>query len=148
MTAAGAVTLYITNDYLHASQEQNLELKRSNPPLDAAMNWLAQFFAVDHNAGRDPPPQDIADPLGVAFNGGPARVGTFLHYMLFGFERVGEASGFTHFGTHNWFEEGAKYLTQTQNEDGSWEGSDGKVVDTAYALLFLSRQPIARSRFR
>ena len=37
---------------------------------------------------------------------------TWLHYMLFGYERVGEASGLTRFGRRKWFDEGAGYLVR------------------------------------
>lgn len=150
MTAAGAATLYITNDYLHANKEQNLGEKHSNEPLDAAIKWLGNNFAADRNAGRDPAPAENGDVLSGAFNTAVPHVGTYVHYMLYGFERVGEASGYTHFGSRNWFEDGAKYLAATQEEDGSWEGSDGKTVDTAYALLFLSRgrSPVALQKLQ
>ncbi|HEY1629125.1 MAG TPA: prenyltransferase/squalene oxidase repeat-containing protein, partial [Tepidisphaeraceae bacterium] len=122
MTAAAAATLYITNDYLTSRESADLNRLVINKPLDDAMKWLGENFAVDVNAGRD---TELGQPHAVdngvlnAF-GQLGRVGGFyVNYMLFGFERVGEASGLTRFGTHKWFDEGADYLIRTQAVDGS-----------------------------
>jgi hypothetical protein len=149
MTAAGTATLFITNDYLHARDAYNLYRLPTNPALDRAIAWLGQHFAVDYNPGRDPPPNRQGDLLS-AFADPPQHIGGFnLPYMMFGYERVGEASGLTRFGSHRWFDEGADFLLRTQLSDGSWtpEGSisGSPQVETAYALLFLSRglSPVA-----
>lgn len=151
MTAAGAATLYITNDYLHASDSHDLMIPTTNKELDRAISWLGENFAVDYNAGRDTdlkPRNDIDDMLqGLGVR--KRDNGSFVHYMLFGYERVGEASGLTRFGKHRWFEEGARFLLETQAYDGSWNAQDplevGPICNTAYALLFLSRgrSPVA-----
>lgn len=155
MTAAGAATLYITNDYLHADKARDLNVPYTNKALDRAVEWLGKNFAVDLNAGRD---SDIAgqDNGGAAEDDGAMfpglfrkrEEGTFVHYMLFGYERVGEASGLTRFGKHRWFDEGAEHLIATQAYDGSWRGTIGPICDTAYSLLFLSRgrSPVAMQK--
>lgn len=139
MTAAAAATLFITQDYLHSEQALDLTKIWINKPLDDAIKWLGNNFAVDQNAGYDriDPRQADEDVLNLIGNIG--RRGTWVHYMLFGYERVGEASGLTRLGTHKWFDEGAAYLVRTQQPDGSWTGVDGSEVSTAYSLLFLSR---------
>jgi hypothetical protein len=162
MTAAGAATMYITYDYLHSREEMSLPtLHATTPPhraaLDKAMQWLGQHFAVDYNAGYDNPEQlgitnrdDLTNIMGPRPT--VRMIGSWVHYMLFGYERVGEATGLTRFGTHRWFEEGAEFLMEVQNPDGSWNGSSWngiveqeRVVGSAYALLFLSRgrSPVA-----
>lgn len=148
MTAAGTATLYITNDYLHANEAQDLSVPVINKPLDRAVAWLSRNFAVDVNAGRDTEikPKDKSDDILDRIMGRNQRDGgTFVHYMLFGYERVGEASGLTRFGTHRWFDEGAEFLIEKQAYEGSWTGSLGPICDTSYALLFLSRgrSPVA-----
>ncbi|HEX3358901.1 MAG TPA: DUF4159 domain-containing protein [Tepidisphaeraceae bacterium] len=150
MTAAGAATLYITNDYLHSQQEMDLRHVNSNPSLERAIKWLGNNFSIDYNNGKDQPPQAAQgnDLLNNIFGGGraPVRIiGTWIHYMLFGYERVGEASGLTRFGTHKWFDECADFLIQTQNPDGSWTSDPDEYVGSAYCLLFLSRgrSPVA-----
>jgi hypothetical protein len=140
MTAAGVATLYITHDYLH-THDTELDKTPTNRPLDRGIQWLSDHFAVDHNVGIDPEPGDDAD-TGPPRRFWPARhvgTGTYINYMLFGFERVGEATGLTRFGTHEWFDEGADYLCSQQETDGSWVNTAGAQTDTAYSLLFLSR---------
>jgi hypothetical protein len=156
MTAAGAATLYITNDYLHSADARDLSKTVENKALTASLAWLGENFAVQFNAGR----QAYNDLRGFRRNRGGGGIGArpgdqevrdlmgnivesedWIHYMLFGYERVGEASGYTRFGTHKWYDEGAAYLIATQDYDGSWDGdpSVGTACNTAYALLFLSR---------
>lgn len=140
MTAAGAATLFITNDFLHTGESEDLLKPQENAPLEAAVKWLGENFSVDQNAGKD---FDIGRgrPAGFRDRGGRLRAatGNYIHYMLFGFERVGELSGLTQFGGHRWFDEGSGYLIDTQSDDGSWTGTISSECDTAYALLFLSR---------
>lgn len=165
MTAAAVATLFITNDYLHAREYQDLTREVKNVPLEAGLKWLAENFAPDDNtnhgqsgmarrggnrggavrgvprgvqrgAGRGPMPgevpandnsrdRDSSDP--------------WLHYTLFAYERVGEASGLTRFGDRVWYDEGAGHLINTQRYDGSWVGRNEPEIATAYALLFLAR---------
>ena len=204
MTAAGAATLSITDEYLNAADALNLNRPRRNQPLDRAIAWLAVNFAVDYNPGRDrpakpvpteaevaaestepgtpdaptdaptdaapaepqPPASDPSNPFlpaPVAPAAPEAEVpeppapappaapdapaaplakygsGYWVNYMLFGYERVGEATGLTRFGPHAWFDEGAGYLLDNQADDGSWHDTYAADVSTAYALLFLSR---------
>ena len=136
MSAAGAATLFITNDYLHSREAEDLNKVSINKPLDEALRWLGESFAVDRNIGRDNAPGQRG---GGIFDGFVKPIGTYVHYMLFGYERVGEASGLTRFGTHKWFDEGADFLIRTQEYDGHWLGTIGSEADTAYSLLFLSR---------
>src|SRR5450432_425348 len=154
MTAAGAATLLITNDYLNSRDSADLLRVTINKPLDDAMKWLADNFAVDVNVGRDTtlgeqqkaPDPGVLDVFGRLGLGG----GTQVNYMLFGYERVGEASGLTRFGPHKWFDEGADFLIRSQSDEGSWTGTNGTEVDSAYALLFLSRgrSPIVIQKLR
>src|SRR5205814_938525 len=58
MTAAGAATLFITNDYLRVAKQDQVT---SDKALQRALDWLGDHFAVNYNAGRDPPPQKDQD---------------------------------------------------------------------------------------
>jgi hypothetical protein len=135
MTAAGVATLFCTYDYLHAVKEKDLKRKVKRPELEAGLKWLADHYAVDHNPGRDAPRAAAPGDQPVRRLGG----GTYVHYMLFEYARVGEHSGLTKFGEHTWFATGASYLLETQRPEGNWYGSHGPVIDTAHGLLFLSR---------
>jgi hypothetical protein len=155
MTAAGAATLFITNDYLHANQQRDLQKPYINTDLDRAITWLGRNYQVEYNPGRDSEvvdeddekkKTDEDDAIGALeglmgqLGGRRNRMNWFVHYMLFAYERVGEASGLTRFGQTKWFDRGARFLIRTQNYDGSWDGSSaGPQCDTAWSLLFLSR---------
>jgi hypothetical protein len=147
MTAAGIATLSITNDFLHASlagtaagriQARN---SKSATGTQRALDWLNLNILVDRNPGLDVSLSRVADledrrfpPLN-AFSDG-----SYVHYMLFGYERVAEATGLTRFAGRRWFDEGARYLIASQDGSGAWNnGSLGPTIDTAYAVLFLSR---------
>jgi hypothetical protein len=74
-------------------------------------------------------------------------------YALYGLERVGLASGYKYFGKHDWYAEFARSIIASQHFDGSWgpghAGTD-TLIDTSYALLFLSRgrHPILYNKLR
>src|SRR5205814_1792559 len=49
-----------------------------------------------------------------------------------------------------WFDEGARFVIRTQEDDGSWSGDIEPDIDTAYALLFLARgrAPVAMQKLQ
>ena len=79
-------------------------------------------------------------------------------------ERAGLATGLKHFGTHDWYKEGASILLKLQAPDGHWFDSKlnrkepvsrldstwAETLDTAYCLLFLARGrlPIVMAKLR
>lgn len=144
MTAAGIATLFVTYDALYAQQEkepgkavpQQAELRRG-------VAWLDRYFAVDRNPGRDFGLETDPDAPPVDPDRGGGSDGSWIYYMLFSYERVGEATGLTRFGRHKWFDVGARFLLRQQRFDGGWPARGGdeewRDVNTAYALLFLSR---------
>ena len=88
------------------------------PPSDAAvlrgLNWMNQNF--DPNLNNE--------------------------YAMYGYERVGLASGLTRFGGHDWYRTWARTLLNSQANDGSWGGgfwAADPISGTAYALLILDR---------
>lgn len=159
MTAAAVATLFITNDYLHTQDYQDLTKDFRNEPLENGLKWLATNFAPDDNSGYDLS-RLRQRRAGGGFGGGRPPFGgrrgpaqqepdpevptrdpgdPFLNYMLFSYERVGEASGLSRWGEHRWYEEGAEQLVKTQQYNGSWIGRNNPEIETAYALLFLAR---------
>ncbi|MCS7032829.1 MAG: DUF4159 domain-containing protein [Phycisphaerae bacterium] len=154
MTAAGVATLYVAYDQLHAHAERVLTRHpgEAREALVRGVDWLSRNFSVEHNAGLDYP-LNLADPL--VRRTGRFRAlggGSWVHYMLFGYERVGEATGLTRFGEHKWFNDGADFLIRTQRDDGGWDGAgEGwRDVNSAYALLFLARgrAPVALQKLQ
>ncbi|HET6163839.1 MAG TPA: hypothetical protein VFG37_09250 [Planctomycetota bacterium] len=114
MTAAGVGILAICDEQLKGHS-------KSGPLLPVAKrggNWIAQNFAVDGN------------PMsGVKWGA----------YWLYGLERVGALLKTDKFGDHDWYREGARWLCDHQKAEGSWAVSETDVLDTCWALLFLTR---------
>ncbi len=82
-----------------------------------ANSWMASHFSAtaNHTMGETP------------------------YYGLYGIERVGALSGLKKLGSHDWFEEGRKFVESNQGADGSWNSKYGQVPNTSWAILFLIR---------
>ena len=66
----------------------------------------------------------------------------FTHYYMYALERFmsfKELADGKKIEEATWYNEGYKYLSETQAEDGSWTSSSGPQVDTAFGILFLLR---------
>lgn len=148
MTAAGVATLFVTYDYLHAQGERDrLKPATARNNLQRGVDWIGKYFSVTQNPGKDFGLNPDEPPRRPSRRRDPVVGGTYIHYMLFGWERVGEATGLTRFGEHKWFDEGADALLLSQRPDGGWGGIDEawENINTSYSLLFLSRgrSPVA-----
>ena len=148
MTCAGLASLFVAQDWLEPAHfDGNVGREPFTPSIAAGLRWLEQgdnCIKLDH---------------------GP--------YDLYGLERVGLASGFKYFGSHDWYRELAGSIVDVQLPDGSWGAppppadgdgfgfgpmrqiprfmtSNGPIVDTAYNLLFLARgrHPILMNKLR
>ncbi len=134
MTAAGLATIYICTDMLNLASgcpcaggksggASHADVDRR---IDLALKWLDENFTAERNPGT--------------------AEGAWRMYWLYAVERVGIATGYKYFGTHNWYKEGAATVIAAQNADGSWEAEAvGKpLVTTCFAILFLykGRAPI------
>jgi hypothetical protein len=121
MTAAGVGTLAICDGMMTrsgalTSKQGKSFLARRGKGLE----WLGEHFSVTSNPGS----------------------GAWLHYYLYGLERVGALAGVTLFGAHDWYREGAQELVTTQGRAGGWAGGGGigdGTTQTCFALLFLNR---------
>ncbi|QOV89423.1 DUF4159 domain-containing protein [Humisphaera borealis] len=131
MNAAGTASLFVAGEY--AEQESAGGFKVGREPfsesLRLALKWWENANAVNLksiNATKD----------------GQKHWG----YTLYGIERVGLASGFKFFGEYDWFRHLGRHVIDQQRPDGSW----GDLVDTSYALLFLSRgrHPLLMNKLR
>lgn len=125
MTTAGAVGLAASLKYLGKDY-------RSDARFQKALKWLGDNFSVTETPK--------------AASGTTPSV--FVHYYLYGLERVGAFAGTPKFGAHDWYGEGATELLKTQKPDGSWlkephwkgKGDDFTIAcDTCFAILFLKR---------
>lgn len=64
------------------------------------------------------------------------KVAKWQNYYLYGLERVGMLYGTDRIGSHDWFDEGGRWLLDHQESNGSWNRN---VLETCFALLFLRR---------
>ena len=131
ITTAGVASLFVTQDYLHASQGINCQGNIANPAIDRGLAFLVEGFP--YLLGKLPVPDNETAKVKASKND--------VHYTLYGVERIGVASGLKYFGDLDWYAEGATWLLDKQNKrDGGW----GNTQDTCFALLFLSagRQPV------
>jgi len=116
MTAAGvAVTAILRTELRNATKRREAERA-----MHDGLAWLGEHFSVTENPGST----------------------RHLHYYLYGLERAGVLGGVVWMGEHRWYADGARYLVDAQERDGSWstnERSGEGVVDPCFALLFLAR---------
>lgn len=108
MTAGGVAALTIY-DFL-----QGVDW-RKDEAVNGGLAWLKDNFTVVENPGRHL---------------------SHHYYYLYALGRAGRLYGTDKFGRFDWYAEGAKYLLDNQNADGSWEK---RTVDTCFAVLFLRR---------
>jgi hypothetical protein len=134
MTAAGLVTLAITDELLHAREA--IDLKRDmnthrHRAAEAGLAWLDEQFTSHRTPGDT------------------SRGSKFPLYWLYAVERVGLAQGMTRLGRFDWFREGAATIRKRlfdETADGvrlkAAYGPGGKSAalrELGFALLFLSR---------
>ncbi|QOV92157.1 DUF4159 domain-containing protein [Humisphaera borealis] len=125
MTCAGLASLFVAHEYLEPPTTSGTV---GREPFSPALRKGLEWFERGDNSVK-------------------VRNGNWWGYSLYGIERVGLASGFKHFGAHDWYRELAEQIVKKQLTNGSW--GDG-VVDTSYAVLFLSRgrHPILMNKLR
>jgi len=114
MTAAGITMLFVARDQLAIEAGTS----QSYLPLSKAIGRALEWLDEDDNA---------------------VNIGAHPGYTYYGLERAGLASGYKYFGTHDWYPELAQRLIREQREDGAWDGTDGRLAETCFALLFLAR---------
>ncbi|MBI5726011.1 MAG: DUF4159 domain-containing protein, partial [Planctomycetes bacterium] len=121
MTAAGIATLFVCIDATMGDKFIKCTVQTEYSPVKRAMDWNAAHFedAIKH-------PNTTAQQREI-------------HYSLYGFERVGLASGYKYFGNVDWYKHGATLLLNRQAENGSSNSWYGPDLATAYALLFFIR---------
>ena len=124
MAAAGLATLFITQDYLINATMGKRDCKGNyvNPNIDLGLGYM------DKHA------QAMLTTQGDAH----------YHYLMYGIERIGVASGRKYFGTLDWYQVGAEALVRQQGGDGAWGNEEPtynakKVPNTVFSLMFLVR---------
>ncbi|MDI6733680.1 MAG: terpene cyclase/mutase family protein [Planctomycetota bacterium] len=110
MTMGAIGSLIILKHYLKEPHPGNKDVWFNN-----AMKWIIENFTVTKNPGTSP---------------------VWHYYYLYAMERFGMLSDKEKFGNQDWYLEGAKFLVEKQDDNGSWNGN---IYDTCFALLFLMR---------
>ncbi|MEQ8767296.1 MAG: terpene cyclase/mutase family protein [Planctomycetota bacterium] len=117
MTAAGVSVLAICREQLGESHPATARMVTS---LKRGEDWLVRFFSAKDN------PKGPNDE--------------WTTYYLYGLERVAALLDLERLGAHDWYREGARFLTEKQKGEGSWSATGGRDQEnTAFSLLFLSR---------
>ena len=115
MTTAGVAILAIseqaTAEKLGAKVRRNLQWG-----IQKGVAWLGANWSVEKNPGH----------------------GGWLHYYLYGLERVGSLLGLEDIGGHPWYLDGARFLVRTQRPNGSWPGNPAE-CKACFSVLFLKR---------
>jgi hypothetical protein len=112
MTAGGLAGLIICKYYQGKDIADNKQVK-------AGIDWLAKNFSVTEN---------------------PCAGLGWHYYYLYAIERAGVIANTELFGKNEWYQLGARYLIDAQNQNGSWSvnGND-PILNTCFAILFLKR---------
>lgn len=139
MTCAGIASVWITSQHVGAPDARAARDTvaccggGSNPKvLERGIEWLGRRFSVVEN---------------------PMAGQTWLHYYLYGLERVGRFTARRFIGDSDWYLEGAKMFVSTQdNLTGAFRGGriEDPIVATSFALLFLAkgRRPVIVAKSR
>lgn len=125
MTGAGVCSLLLLLDVYETwpaeRQKKEMEASQSkawrnavSQQADCGLAWLTHHYTVTEN---------------------PLQPHEHYCYYLYALERVGAFAQTEYIGEHEWYTEGALALLLRQGESGGW----GKIEDTCFALLFLSR---------
>jgi len=87
--------------------------------IQKGITWMGQNLTFETNPGK----------------------GGWHYYWIYSVERAGSFAGTQWFGDRPWYYEGATYLLDKQDGDGSWGQGDGreKILNTAWAILFLKQ---------
>jgi hypothetical protein len=117
MTLAAVASLFIAQDFVHASDGINCKGNVFDDSLVVGTKWIKEH-------------------LQEGFAGG---------YNLYAAERVGIASGFKYFGDFDWYKQAAEKLVRSQGADGSW-GSIPE-TSFAIIVLSRGRAPVILNKF-
>lgn len=127
MTAAGLATMFMCYQILHGEEYIGCDHNAAYEPAEKSLAWLDKNYASGVN---------------------PGHYTQYYHYWLYSVDRVARAGGLKYFGGHNWFNEGAEELLETQTPKGYW--MTDPLVNTSMSLLFLGRgrRPVAIGKLR
>lgn len=121
MSTAGIATLGICLEQLGDRCPASLRTTMERQ-IEYGLNWMIKNWSVSNNPHK----------------------GDWLHYYLYGMERVGAMLDIEEIGEREWYWDGAEFLVNQQASEGHnighWPDRHGRVESaTCFALLFLKR---------
>lgn len=130
MTVAGVATMAILESFLREEADLLPDgtpdccgAPQPNLALNRGVQWLGDHFSVTEHPNYPHPDY-------------------YLYYM-YGLERAGRLSGKRFLDRHDWYREGAEFLSGVQDHViGNWKGmknEENPILATSYSLLFLSK---------
>ena len=145
MAAAGLSSIYVLAHLLNLLPSSEIKTDSDQPVSDKSVDVVKREGPLTRTISSDLLRNGMR--AGEAWFAENMRYeGTqFTHYYMYALERY---YTFYEWVTGNegkkeprWYNEGVRFLADTQRENGQWNsaGATGPVVDTAYAILFLKR---------
>jgi hypothetical protein len=107
MTLAGTVSIYLCDEMLADRSHKQCQTPSPNKAHDAGLKWIGEHWEKRQ-----------------------------WSYGWYGCERLGILIGYSEFGGHDWYQEGAADLIGTVGEGNPYHGI---VCDTSFGVLFLAR---------
>jgi hypothetical protein len=137
MTAAGVGSLLICRRQLE-------RYRRDAQAVSPLLTSLATDATSDYKPSISFKDMDQAIARGMSWISGHwtmslPTVGRSPYYTLYGIERIGALAERQTIGRLDWFEKGRAYIRSSQGGGGSWDGEGGPEVNTAWAMLFLTK---------
>jgi hypothetical protein len=111
MTLAGTVSIYLCDEALADKSHKQCKTPPVNKAHEAGLKWIGA-----HWFGR----------------GGEG-------YQWYASERLGILIGYSEFGGHDWYQEGADLLAPKVGQDFDPQNTHGTTVENAFMVLFLAR---------
>jgi hypothetical protein len=123
-TAGAIVGLEICQDALWKDKAFTPDLKkRTRTAIRDGLAWIQTHYDIAKNPITESNKRKVEGPL-------------YHHHWLQALARLEIHSRMRFVGPHDWYQEGAKILVDSQTADGSW---DAIWWENCYALLFLMR---------
>ena len=127
MTGVGVASILIAMEGIKGTPKLTAKRRaEANRAVNDGLAWLTFNFAVDRNPGH------------------PSGELGWVYYYLYGMERACVLAGARNLGIHDWYREGAEWLMENQEANGSWiKLSAGSYLPgTGFSLLFLTKATI------
>ncbi len=164
MTCAGLLGL--ATGYARREEKYLKEVERKSEPTPTTGGGTSDPFIKPKSKPAEKPGKRAPDRLDFAMQRGMLGLGAMLAnsaragqgrlmlqnmghgnhdlYFLWSMERVGVVFGLDKIGGVDWYAAGADSLVRAQAGDGSWPGGYPTEVNTAFAILFLTRSNVVK----